>query len=94
MNNLSELVMRRPPSPEIRHQAEVWARQAHGQIERVQKTPLPRRGWFSSGTEQSTEVCDQVLGVALFNLGMLREVSNFLRHVLGSNGDELMFRPW
>ena len=74
MNNLSELIMRRPPSPEIRHQAEAWARQAYGLIECVQETPLPRRGWFSSGSEQSREVCDQVLGVVLFNLGTLREV--------------------
>ena len=74
MNNLSELLMRRPPSPEIRHQAEAWARQAYGLIERVQKKPLPRTGWFSSGVQQSTEVCDQTLGVVLFNLGMLREV--------------------
>ena len=74
MNNLSELIMRRPPSPEIRHQAEAWARQAYGLIERVRETPLPRRGWFSSSSEQSREVCDQVLGVVLFNLGTLREV--------------------
>lgn len=69
--------MRRPPSPEMRHQAEAWARQAHGQIQRVQEMPSPRQGWFSSGNDQSTEVCDQVLGVVLFNLGMLREVSVF-----------------
>lgn len=79
MNNLSELIMRRPPTPEIRHQAEAWARQAHGLLQRVQETSVPRRGWFSSSTtnEQSREVCDQVLGVVLFNLGMLREVSVF-----------------
>ncbi|KAG6377623.1 hypothetical protein JVT61DRAFT_15441 [Boletus reticuloceps] len=76
MNNLSELIMRRPPSPEIRHQAQAWARQAYGLIERVDKMPLPRRGWFSSSGEQSREVCDQVLGVVLFNLGMLREMDN------------------
>ncbi|KAF8553307.1 hypothetical protein OG21DRAFT_1414552 [Imleria badia] len=74
MNNLSELIMRRPPSPEIRHQAEAWARQAYGLIQRVQEMPLPRRGWFSSGNEQRKQVCDQVLGVVLFNLGMLREM--------------------
>ncbi|KAH0835839.1 hypothetical protein J3R83DRAFT_9708 [Lanmaoa asiatica] len=74
MNNLSELIMRRPPSPEIRHQAEAWARQAYILIGHVQDIPLPRRGWFSSTSEQSKEVCDQVLGVVLFNLGMLREM--------------------
>jgi len=74
MNNLSELIMRRPPSPEIRHQAEAWARQAYGMIQRAQEMPLPRRSWFSNSTEQSREVCDQVLGVVLFNLGMLREM--------------------
>jgi hypothetical protein len=75
MNNLSELIMRRPPSPEIRHQAEAWARQAYGLIEGAQETPLPRKGWFNcSSNERSREVCDQVLGVVLFNLGTLREV--------------------
>lgn len=87
MNNLSELIMRRPPSPEIRHQAEAWARQAYEQITRVQETPLPRRGWFSSGDEQSRHVCDQVLGVVFFNLGMLREVRSQLLVV----DDELSF---
>lgn len=77
MNNLSELIMRRPPSPQIRHQAEAWARQAYGMIQRAQEMPLPRRTWFGSNTEQSREVCDQVLGVVLFNLGMLREVRDF-----------------
>ena len=86
MNNLSELIMRRPPSPEIRHQAEAWARQAYGLIERVQETPLPRKGWFSSSNDRSREVCDQVLGAVLFNLGTLREV-RFFSHCLikGSN---------
>ncbi|KIJ15948.1 hypothetical protein PAXINDRAFT_180535 [Paxillus involutus ATCC 200175] len=74
MNNLSELIMRRPPSPEIRHQAEAWARQAYGVIEHAQETPLPRKWWFSSRDENSREVCDQVSGVVLFNLGMLREI--------------------
>lgn len=81
MNNLSELIMRRPPSPEIRHQAEAWARQAYRLIERVQEMSLPRRGWFDSSSEQSREVCDQVLGVVLFNLGMLREVRVFARYL-------------
>ncbi|KAF9239805.1 hypothetical protein BU15DRAFT_46251 [Melanogaster broomeanus] len=58
MNNLSELIMRRPPSPEIRHQAEAWARQAYGVIERTQDMPLPRRWWFSHGDEDNREVCE------------------------------------
>ncbi|KAH7887074.1 hypothetical protein F5I97DRAFT_1102244 [Phlebopus sp. FC_14] len=76
MNNLSELIMRRPPSPEIRHQAEAWARQALGVIEHVEEMPSPRKGWFSSRDDQTEnrEVCNQVLGVVLFNLGMLREM--------------------
>ncbi|KAG9313632.1 hypothetical protein JVU11DRAFT_5964 [Chiua virens] len=78
MNNLSELMMRRPPSPEIRHQAEVWARQAYGIIQRVEGTPLPQKGWFTSTSVQSKEVCDQVFGVVLFNLGMLRELDQDL----------------
>ncbi|KIK74463.1 hypothetical protein PAXRUDRAFT_835970 [Paxillus rubicundulus Ve08.2h10] len=74
MNNLSELIMRHPPSPEIRHQAEAWVRQAYGVTERIRETPLPPKRWFSSGDQNSREVCNQVSGVVLFNLGMLREM--------------------
>ncbi|KAG6336985.1 hypothetical protein ID866_2086 [Astraeus odoratus] len=77
MNNLSELIMRRPPTPEIRHQAEAWARQALSVIERAEKEPLPRKGWFTSaGNIGVRETCDQVLGVVLFNIGMLREMDS------------------
>ncbi|KAF9225946.1 hypothetical protein BS17DRAFT_777932 [Gyrodon lividus] len=74
MNNLSELIMRRPPSPPIRHQAEAWARQAYGEVERAEDMPLSRKGWLSPGDDHSREVCNQLLGVVLFNLGMLREM--------------------
>lgn len=76
MNNLSELIMRRSITPEVRHQAEAWARQSLGVIESAEKMPLPRTGWFNSTQDMTVRrTCDQVLGVALFNLGILREVS-------------------
>ncbi|KAG1876282.1 hypothetical protein F4604DRAFT_1581381 [Suillus subluteus] len=68
MNNLSELIMRRPPTPEVRGQAEAWARQALGIIERAQAQPRSSQ-W---------EVCEQALGVVLFNLGSFREMSSDL----------------
>ncbi|KAI6029596.1 hypothetical protein BKA83DRAFT_4220856 [Pisolithus microcarpus] len=77
MNNLSELIMRRPPTPEIRHQAEAWARKALDVIEVTGKMPLPRSGWFSYFEDTSARsTCDQVLGVVLFNIGMLREMDS------------------
>lgn len=76
MNNLSELIMRRPPIPEVRAQAEAWARQALGVIERARGQPSSSN-WFGWGkhAEDEREVCEQTLGVVLFNLGSLREVS-------------------
>ncbi|KAI6043952.1 hypothetical protein EDC04DRAFT_2646388 [Pisolithus marmoratus] len=77
MNNLSELIMRRPPTPEIRHQAEAWARKALGVIEGAGKVPLPRSGWFGFSEDTSVRnTCDQVLGVVLFNIGILREMDS------------------
>jgi hypothetical protein len=75
MNNLSELIMRGPPTPEVRAQAEAWARQALGVIERAQSQPS-KSTWFTWGkpAEDEREVCEQALGVVLFNLGSLREV--------------------
>ncbi|OJA11845.1 hypothetical protein AZE42_04058 [Rhizopogon vesiculosus] len=79
MNNLSELIMRRPPKPEVRAQAEAWARQALGVIERAQVQPRSSH-WFGWGkpAEDEREVCEQALGVVLFNLGSLREMSSDL----------------
>ncbi|KAG2139528.1 hypothetical protein BD769DRAFT_1350790 [Suillus cothurnatus] len=68
MNNLSELIMRRPPTPEVRGQAEAWARQALGVIERAQAQPRSSQ-W---------EICEHALGVVLFNLGSLREMTSDL----------------
>lgn len=79
MNNLSELVMRRPSTPEVRGQAEAWARQALGNIERVQAQPRSLQ-WFGWGqpADDGREVCEQALGVVLFNLGSLREMTSDL----------------
>ncbi|KAG0704978.1 hypothetical protein DFH29DRAFT_1034404 [Suillus ampliporus] len=79
MNNLSELIMRRPPTPEVRAQAEAWARQALGIIERVPAQPSSSRrlGW-GQPADDGREVCEQALGAVLFNLGSLREMSSDL----------------
>lgn len=75
MNNLSEIIMRQTPTPEIRHQAEAWARQALAVIERAEKMPPPRKGWFGFSEDMNVcSTCDQVLGAVLFNIGILREV--------------------
>jgi hypothetical protein len=78
MNNLSELIMRRPPTPEVRGQAEAWARQALGVIERAQAQPRSSQ-WFAWGqpADDGREICEHALGVVLFNLGSLREVSSY-----------------
>ncbi|KAG2343138.1 hypothetical protein BDR05DRAFT_885146 [Suillus weaverae] len=79
MNNLSELIMRRPPTPEVRAQAEAWARQALGIIERAQTQPRSSQ-WFGWGqpADDGRDVCEQALGVVLFNLGSLREMTSDL----------------
>ncbi|KAG2156753.1 uncharacterized protein EDB93DRAFT_1125407 [Suillus bovinus] len=76
MNNLSELIMRRPPTPEVRAQAEAWAGQALGIIEQAQAQPRSSQ-WFGWGQapDDGREVCEQALGVVLFNLGSLREMT-------------------
>ncbi|KAH7905328.1 hypothetical protein BJ138DRAFT_1164970 [Hygrophoropsis aurantiaca] len=82
MNNLSELIMRSPPSPEIIHQAESWARQALGTIERAEAdAEKSKRSWFGSGNsadKDGKELCEEVLGVVLYNLGSLKEMSDDL----------------
>lgn len=79
MNNLSELIMRRPPAPEVRAQAEAWARQALGIIERAQAQPRSSQ-WFGWGqpADDGRDVCEHALGVVLFNLGSLREMTSDL----------------
>lgn len=77
MNNLSEIIMRQTPTPEIRHQAEAWARQALAVIERAEKMPPPRKGWFGFSEDMNVcSTCDQVLGAVLFNIGILREMDS------------------
>lgn len=79
MNNLSELIMRRPPTPEVRAQAEAWAHQALGIIERAQAQPRSPQ-WFGWGqpADDGREICEQALGVVFFNLGSLREMTSDL----------------
>ncbi|EIM89060.1 uncharacterized protein STEHIDRAFT_94126 [Stereum hirsutum FP-91666 SS1] len=62
MTSLSELLMR-TPTPEKLHQAEAWASQALGLIEKTQKQ-----------AREKESICEQALAVALFNLGSIREM--------------------
>ena len=67
MNNLSDVMVRAPP-PASLHQAESWARQARGVIEKTRTLP---------GTSKDAEglaLCEQTLAAVLFNLGALLEV--------------------
>ncbi|KAF5344033.1 hypothetical protein D9758_012877 [Tetrapyrgos nigripes] len=64
MGNLSELIMRRPPSPETLHQAEAWASQALAVIKKARaeiKSTIPG--------------CEEVYAAALFNVAYFREIS-------------------
>ncbi|KAI0947767.1 hypothetical protein AcW1_009444 [Taiwanofungus camphoratus] len=70
MNNLAELVLRGPPTPEKRNQAEAWARQALGTIERTKAT--------AKGDSEELQSCEEALTAVLFNLGYLLEMAGDL----------------
>jgi hypothetical protein len=65
MNNLSELFVRESPTPDKLHQAEAWAKQALGIVQRIKETA------------HQLSVCESALAAILINLGTLREVSEF-----------------
>ncbi|KAG1736112.1 uncharacterized protein EDB91DRAFT_537334 [Suillus paluster] len=91
MNNLSELIMRRPPTPEIRAQAEAWARQALGVIERAQAQAQPSSSrWFEWGqpADDGREVCEQALGVGALQFGELQRNVIRLRWCKGAIREE------
>lgn len=70
MNNLAELVIRGAPTPDKRHQAEAWARQALGIIEKTKAS-------VKEGSEELAP-CELALTAVLFNLGSLREAGCFI----------------
>lgn len=66
MGNLSELIIRGKPTPEKLQQAESWAKQSLAILQRTRRQyePIP--------------ICEYAYAAALFNIGMLREVSILL----------------
>ena len=67
MNNLSDVMVRGPP-PQNLHNAESWARQAQGVIEKT-------RTMSNAAKEpEAIALCEQTLAAVLFNLGALLEV--------------------
>ncbi|KAK0474213.1 hypothetical protein IW261DRAFT_1499438 [Armillaria novae-zelandiae] len=63
MGNLSELIIRGKPTPEKLQQAESWAKQSLAILQRTRRQyePIP--------------ICEYAYAAALFNIGMLREMS-------------------
>lgn len=59
------------PSAAKLHQAESWATQALGIIEKARGTPA------GQPASHSEDICELALAATLFNLGMLREASLF-----------------
>lgn len=71
MGNLSELIMRNPPTPEILHQAEAWASQALANTKKARQE-----------TRKPIEKCEEVYAAALFNLATFRDVSCVLLSIV------------
>jgi hypothetical protein len=67
MNNLSSLIMSKPPTQATQTQAELWARKSAAvcgqEINNAKK-----------GDKNQLSVCETTLAVALFNMASLREV--------------------
>jgi hypothetical protein len=63
MGNLSELISRGQPTPERLHQAEAWAKQALGILQRA-----------TEDTKGQSAICEEALVAAFFNLAALKEV--------------------
>lgn len=68
MGNLSEMIMRRPPSPDTLHQAEAWASQALAVTKKAR-----------AESSKPIDPCEEVYAAALFNLATFRNVSLFPR---------------
>lgn len=70
MNNLSSLIMSKPPSAETLLQAEAWARKS------VAVSGQEIKGRGAKKLQGELDVCESTLAVALFNIASLREVSS------------------
>lgn len=66
MGNLSELILLMPgkPGPDRLHQAESWAKQALLTVQKMRKQ------------HEMVPMCEIAYAAALFNVGMMREVSH------------------
>lgn len=67
MNNLSSLIMSKPPSPETLTQAEAWARKSAAVCGQEIKDA-------KKDAQDQLDICESTLAVALFNIASLREV--------------------
>ncbi|KAJ4464927.1 hypothetical protein J3R30DRAFT_3317628 [Lentinula aciculospora] len=64
MGNLSEMIMRRPPTPETLHQAEAWASQA---------LAVTRKARADAG--KPIAQCEEVYAATLYNLATFRDMA-------------------
>lgn len=80
MNNLSSLIMSKPPSPETLKQAEAWARKSAAVCGQEINHSTKKKG-------EQLDVCESTLAVALFNIASLREVCVFSFHGAPNNND-------
>ncbi|KAF8887521.1 hypothetical protein BD779DRAFT_1526715, partial [Infundibulicybe gibba] len=63
MLSLSELIMRREPTAQVRHQTEAWAAKGLDILADAAKRP-----------KEDGSICDYALAAALFNMGVLQEM--------------------
>ncbi|KAF5358836.1 hypothetical protein D9757_014253 [Collybiopsis confluens] len=64
MMNLSELIMRGQPTPQVLHQAESWATQALGVTKKARRE-----------LSKPADLCEEVYAAALFNVATFREMA-------------------
>jgi hypothetical protein len=72
MNNMSSLIMSKPPTPTTLTQAESWARKSAAVCGQEINSPDLKKG-----DKDQFSVCETTLAVALFNMASLREVCTF-----------------
>jgi len=69
MNNVSSVIMFKPPTPTTLAQAESWARKSAAVCrQEIDNPKLKKRD------KDQLSVCETTLSVALFNMASLREV--------------------
>jgi len=73
MNNMSSLIMSKPPTPATLSQAESWARKSAAVCEQEINSPNLKKG-----DKDQLNTCETTLAVALFNMASLREMADDL----------------